>query len=144
VFRWNTRIGYVHKTARKTQRDRAIYLTPELAAHVEALAKRYPTGPLFRTPRGAQWTLQSLSNKWQWLLARPRVAEHCQERHIDANTLKIYNFRHSFITNWIERAGDIYTCAQICGTSVKMIEKRYGHPDVDRVHDKYLAFMTAR
>lgn len=142
VFRWNTQVGYVHKTARKTQRDRVIYLTPELQKHVEELVRNHPTGPLFRTPRGAKWSLTSLCNKWQWLLKRPKVIEFCAEHCIPINTMKVYNFRHSFITNWIERAGDIYTCAQICGTSVKMIEKRYGHPDVDRVHERYLAFMT--
>jgi hypothetical protein len=25
-----------------------------------------------------------------------------------------------------------------------MIEKRYGHPDVDRVHERYLAFMATK
>jgi hypothetical protein len=141
-FRWNTQIGYVHKTARKTQRDRVIYLTPDLRRHVETLVEQFPTGPLFRTPRGMKWSLTSLCNKWQWLLKRKKVVEYCRKHHIDIKTLKVYNFRHSFITNWIERAGDIYTCAQVCGTSVKMIEKRYGHPDVDKVHEKYLAFMS--
>lgn len=142
VFRWNTTVGYVHKTARKTQRDRIIYLTPEVREYVEGLARLRPAGHIFRTPRGAPWSLTSLCNKWQWLLKRKKVVEYCQQHGIEAKTLKVYNFRHTFITNWIERAGDIYTCAQICGTSVKMIEKRYGHPDVDRVHEKYLAFMS--
>jgi hypothetical protein len=42
-----------------------------------------------------------------------------------------------------QQEGDIYTCAQISRTSIKMIEKRYGHPDVERVHERYLAFMAA-
>lgn len=141
VFRWNTTVGYVHKTARKTQRDRVIYLTPELQAYVEKQVTLHPSGPIFRTPRGAMWSLTSLCNKWQWLLKRPKVGAYCAEHGIPLKQMKVYNFRHTFITDWIERAGDIYTCAQICGTSVKMIEKRYGHPDVERVHERYLAFM---
>jgi hypothetical protein len=60
IFRWNTTQGYVHKTARKTQRDRVIYMTQKLREHVEQLITRFPTGPLFRTPRGAKWSLTSL------------------------------------------------------------------------------------
>lgn len=144
VFRWNTTVGYVHETARKTQRDRIIYLTPEVLGHVEGLVARNPSGPIFRTPRGAKWSLTSVSNKWGWLLKRPKVVAHCEKNRIPLAGLKVYNFRHTFITNWIERSGDIYTCAQICGTSVKMIEKRDGHPDVERVHEQYLTFMAGR
>jgi len=142
VFRWNARIGYVHKTARKTQRDRVIYLTPAVQGYIEQLVKHHQSGSLLRTPRGAKWSPTSLCNKWQWLLKRPKVIAFCKKHAVDMATLKVYNFRHSFITAWIERAGDIYTCAQICGTSVKMIEKRYGHPDVGRVHERYLSFMA--
>ncbi len=141
IFRWNTTIGYVHKNAKKTQRDRIIFLTPELQAHVEKLVKQHPTGTLFRTPRGKKWSPTSIANNWHRLLKRKAVADYCKEQGIDRKTLKMYNFRHSFLTNWIERAGDIYTVAQLCGTSVKMVEKRYGHPDVNRLHEKYLAFM---
>jgi len=141
IFRWNTTVGYVHKNAKKTQRDRIIFLTPELQAHVEQLARLNPTGSLFTTPRGKKWSPTSIANNWSRLLKRKAIADYCKEQGIDRKSLKMYNFRHSFLTNWIERAGDIYTVAQLCGTSVKMVEKRYGHPDVDRLHEKYLAFM---
>jgi integrase len=141
VFRWNTTVGYVHKNAKKTQRDRIIFLTPDLQAHVEKLVKLHPEGPLFRTPRGMKWSLTSIANNWSRLLGRKTIVDYCRQYGINRKTLKMYNFRHSFLTNWIERAGDIYTVAQLCGTSVKMVETRYGHPDVDRLHEKYLAFM---
>ena len=137
-------MGYVHKNARKTQRDRIIYLTPELQAYVEGLLKTHPTGPLFQTPRGAKWSPTSVCNKWQWLLKRPKVIAYCAEHGIALSSMKLYNLRHTFITNWIEQAGDIYTVAQLCGTSVKMVEKRYGHPNVDKLHERYLAFMTGQ
>jgi integrase len=142
VFRWNTTRGYVHKNAKKTQRDRVIYLTPELQAHVEELVKKHPTGPLFRTPRGAKWSPTSVANKWKWLTERPKVVEYCREHGIDPLSLKPYFFRHSFLTRWVEAGGDIYIVAQLCGTSVKMVEKRYGHPNIDKLHERYLEFMA--
>jgi integrase len=93
---------------------------------------------------GAKWSLTSLSNKWAWLLKGKKVIAYCAENGIPLSQMKLYNFRHTYINNWIERAGDIYTVAQLCGTSVKMIEKRYGHPEVDRLHERYLAFMSGR
>src|SRR5205085_655954 len=89
IFRWNTRVGYVHKTARKTQRDRIIYLTPELKAHVEKLVRQHPTGPIFRTPRDADWSLTSISNKWTWLLKRPKVIAYCNRHGIELKSLKV-------------------------------------------------------
>ena len=142
VFRWNATRGYVHKTARKTQRDRVIYLTPAAQQYVERQVLKHPTGPLFRTPRGAKWSLTSFSNKWGWLLKRPRVISYCRDHGIDPKTLKMYNLRHTFLSRWIEDGGDIYIVAQLCGTSVKMVEKRYGHPNVDKLHARYLHFMA--
>ena len=52
----------------------------------------------------------------------------------------MYNFRHTFISHFLDETGDIYAVAQMCGTSVKMISQRYGHPDADKLHDKFLAF----
>jgi integrase len=144
VFRWNATKGYVHKTARKTQRDRIIYLTPELQSYVEQHIKMHPTGALFRTPRGASWSSTSIGNKWGWLMDRPKVIAHCKKHGIDPKSLKPYFFRHSFLSRWVETGGDIYIAAQLCGTSVKMVEKRYGHPNVDKLHERYLEFMAKR
>ena len=140
VFRWNATVGYTHKTAKKTQRDRTIYLTPELTAYVEKLVAATPKGLIFRTPRGAGWLPTSIGNKWRWLVQRPRVVEYCQQHGIEPDGLKPYFFRHSFISHFLDETGDIYAVAQMCGTSVKMISQRYGHPDADKLHDKFLAF----
>lgn len=142
VFRWNTTIGYVHKTAKTSQRDREIHLNPELRQLVEEQIRNHPKRPIFSTPHGKKWTLQNLCNKWQWLLDREAVKQHCQENGIDPQSLKVYFFRHSFISDFCDKTSDLYTCASICGTSVAMIEKRYGHPDIDKVHEKYLAAMS--
>jgi hypothetical protein len=142
VFRWNATRGYVHKTAAKTQRDRIIFLTPEAKDYTEECARKYPTGPIYRTLRGAPWTPQNCANKWRrWLLKRPKVVAFLREHGIDPPEVRMYNFRHSAISKWIEESGDIYVASQLYGTSVRMIEKRYGHPHVERLHEQFLAFM---
>lgn len=80
----------------------------------------------------------------KWLIERPEVVEHCREYGIDPAGLKPYFFRHSFLTRWVEDGGDTYIVAQLCGTSVKMVEKRYGHPNVDKLHERFLAFVSQK
>jgi site-specific recombinase XerD len=38
-----------------------------------------------------------------------------------------YSLRHDFISKFVMKTGDAYTCAKLVGTSPKMIEKHYGH-----------------
>lgn len=141
VFRWNTQKGYVWKNAKKCQRDRVIFLTPEAQAYTEECVRKYPEGPIYRTLRGDPWNPQNIANKWRrWLLLRPRVMEYLEEHGIDPKEMRTYNFRHSAISKWLDAGGDIYVASQLFGTSVKMLEKRYGHPDIDRIHERFMAF----
>ena len=144
VFRWNAKSGYVHKTAAKTQRDRVIYLAGELRQWVEAEIARNGPGPIFRSPRGRRWGIRGSQNKWGWLLALPVVTDYLRSHGIERRELKLYNFRHTFISDWMDRQGDIYIVAKICGTSVKMIETRYGHVNPEKVHERYEQFMRTR
>jgi integrase len=141
VFRWNATKGYIWKNAKRTQRDRVIFLTPEVQAHVEKLIAANPSGPIFRTPRDASWSLTSVCNKWRWLLKRPRVIASCKQHGIEIGSLKMYNFRHSWACNYLDTTGDIFGAALMLGTSVKMLQQRYFHMDMDRLHEKYLAYM---
>lgn len=141
VFRWNATRGYLHKTATKTQRDRIIFLSPEARAYVEECVAKYPDGPLFRTLRGDPWSPQNCTQKWRhFLLKRPKVVAYMQEREIDPKQVRLYGFRHGAISKWLDDGGDIYVASQLFGTSVKMIERRYGSPDIDRLHERYMAF----
>jgi hypothetical protein len=142
VYRWNETKGYVHKTAKKTQRDRVIYLTPEAQAYTEECVKQFPEGPIYRTLRKAKWVQTNVTNKWQWLLKRPKIVAYLTEHKIDPKQVKPYNFRHSALSKWVEEGSDIYIASQLFGTSVKMIEKRYGHPNVERLHEQFVTFMT--
>jgi hypothetical protein len=38
----------------------------------------------------------------------------------------------------------VFTLAVVCGTSVRMIEKRYGHPDEARIAARYEEFVRSR
>lgn len=141
VFRWNAQQGYVHKTAKKTQRDRLIFLTPEAQAYTEECIKAHPEGPIFRTLRKDPWTPQNVANKWRrWLLLRPKVVAYMDEHGIDPKQMRTYNFRHSAISKWLDDGGDIYVASQLFGTSVKMIERRYGHPNIERLQEQFTAF----
>jgi integrase len=141
VFRWNAQKGYIWKNARKSQRDRIIFLTPEAQAHVEQCVKKHPEGPIFRTLRGDPWTPQNIANKWrQWLLNRPKIAAYLEEHGIDTKQMRTYNFRHSAISSFLDCGGDIYVASQLFGTGVKMIERRYGHPNIERLQEQFMAF----
>lgn len=141
VFRWNTQKGYVWKNAKKSQRDRIIFLTPEARAYVEECCRRFPEGPIFRTLRGDPWSPQNVTQKWRhWLLKRPKVIAYLDQHGIDPKQMRTYNFRHSAISKWLDDGGDIYVASQLFGTSVKMIEKRYGHPNIERLHEQFAAF----
>jgi len=140
VFRWNATLGYIHKMAKRTQRDWTIYCTPELQQYVERLVAKHPTGPLFRTPRGAKSGLLSISNKWTWLVKRPKVVAYCTEHGIFPRLLKPYFFRNSLISHYLDATGDICGIAQMYRTSVKMVSTRYGHLDVDKLHDSFLRY----
>jgi hypothetical protein len=145
VFRWNATRGYVHKTARKTQRDRVIFLTPEAQAYTEECIRQYPEGPIYRTLRGDPWTLQNCANKWRrWLLKRPKVVAYLEEHGIDPGQVRMYNFRHSWACTYLDTTGDIFGCAMMMGTSVKMLQTRYFHMDEEKLHRRYLEFMAGK
>ena len=141
LFRWNATRGYIHKTATKTQRDRVIFLTPEAQAYVAECVRKYPEGPIFRTHRKMPWVQPNCTESWKRLMRRPTVADFLKGQGIDPDSLKMYNFRHSAISAFLDNGGDIYVASQLFGTSVKMIEKRYGHPNLGRLEEQFMKFM---
>lgn len=144
IFRWNATCGYIHKTAKKTQRDRVIFLTEAVQQHVEALVAANPTGPIFRTPRGSPWSPTSLHNKWSWLMKRPRIVAYLDQHGINRRQMRIYNTRHSWACNYLDTTGDVFGCAQMMGTSIKMLQSRYFHMDMAKLQERYRAFMAGQ
>lgn len=142
IYPWNTRKGYVHKTAIKTRRDRVIYLTPELNVLVKGLVEKHPTGPIFRTKTGKAWNRPNIHEHWKRTISAPAVAVHLAQHGIDPSGLVPYCFRHTWISDWVDSGRSIHLCARLTGTSVAMIEKVYGHPDDSRMRAAYLEFMS--
>jgi len=122
VYRWDATVGYIHKTAQKTGKDRVIYLSPDLVALVERLCEKHPTGYLFRNRDEGQWTNSSV----YLMLKRLRTRLGLTSKMI------AYSDRHTFATNWLKSGGSIKVLAELMGNSVVMIEQHYGHLDADR------------
>jgi integrase len=99
-------------------------------------------GPIFRTPRDAAWSLTSVCNKWRWLLKRPKVVAFCKKHEIPIKSLKMYNFRHTWACNCLNATVDIFGAATMLGTSVKMLQMRYFHMNMDKIQDRYLRFIA--
>jgi integrase len=75
----------------------------------------------------------------------PEVAAvaYLEEHRVDPKEMRTHNFRHSAISKWLDAGGDNYVAAQLVGTSDKMLEKRYGHPNIELLHEKHMAFAAS-
>jgi integrase len=145
VYHWNATEGYIHKTARRGKEvDRVIFLTPELADLCRDLAEKHPSSAIFRTTRGKRWTKFNRVETFSNLLDKPPVRAYLKAHKIDRKNVVPYSFRHSWISDWLDSGRSIKLCAELCGTSVAMIEKHYGHCDTDNLRDVYLGFMAGR
>jgi integrase len=126
VFPANPWAGKQHKTARRTGKPRIVYLSGPTVATVERLVSLYPTGPLFRTARGAYkgpnrgqrrgFDQTSLGAIFRWLRHKTGVVPLCA-----------YSFRHSFAVRWLRARKPVEALAEVLGTSVLMIQRHYGH-----------------
>ena len=133
VFPWQPTPGeYRWKCGRKTKWDRVIYLTPELNELVKAEVKaRSGDGRIFRTVRGRHYNNNNLTNIIIKLAANKKVRSWCRENGFDAEKIMAYGFRHSYITRMLKAACPIKLLADLCGTSVAMIEETYSHAHDD-------------
>ncbi|HLW65249.1 MAG TPA: tyrosine-type recombinase/integrase [Gemmataceae bacterium] len=123
---------FVWKNAKKTGRDRVIYLNDDLVKMIERRIKLFPEGPLFRTKRNRRWTNEAVSIGLRWYAKRLSIKP--------APTA--YGFRHSFATDWLLNSGPIKVLADMIGTSVGMIERHYGHLQVDKARMRTILLET--
>lgn len=133
IFEANPRKGYVHKTARRKRRgdtNRTIYLDDECEDIIARNAKA--RGWLLPGISGERYVDCTIRRHFDRLRHHPAVAQWllCQEH--EPYRVILYSFRHTFITNAILRGVPIKTVADLCGTSVTMIEKHYSHATADR------------
>jgi len=104
-----------------------------LAAYKEIGITHKPTDYLLfnpSTPGRNQYTRQSLDHRLQQVLKQSGLKE---ELELEGKRVSLYSSRHAYIT-WRLRHGNvpIHLVAAAAGTSIKMIELRYGHIQVEK------------
>lgn len=82
-----------------------------------AAKDKLPAAPLFARADGVAWNKDS----WKYPVKNAAIAAN-----MPAGTTA-YTLRHSVISDLVHGGLDLLTVAQISGTSVRMIEKHYGH-----------------
>jgi integrase len=107
--------GRLKDYAKTAGSRRAVPLRARVVAALEPLAER--SGVLFPAPQGGRMEINNFRNRsWTPSLAAAGIAHR-----------RIYDLRHTYAT-WSLVAGvDIFTLARRMGTSVKMIDRTYGH-----------------
>jgi integrase len=136
--------GYIWKNAKKTGKDRVIYLTPPLVEIVERnisleLAFLFPAdrGGSYAGQRGI--THLNLSIKY-----KPAFYTYCLSNGFDVKFINQYSFRHSYATRALEKGVPIATLAELMGTSVEMISRCYGHLCVKKDYLRSMANQIAQ
>jgi integrase len=104
-----------------------------LAAYKEIGIIHKPTDFLLFNPSTEdkkQYTRQSLDHRLQQVLKQSGLKE---ELELEGKKISLYSSRHAYIT-WRLRHGNvpIHLVAAAAGTSIKMIELRYGHIQVEK------------
>lgn len=82
-----------------------------------AAKDKLPAAPLFSRADGVAWNKDS----WKYPVKDAAIAAKMPEG------ATAYTLRHSVISDLVHGGLDLLTVAQISGTSVRMIEKHYGH-----------------
>jgi integrase len=117
-----------HKTKKKTGKPRVIYLTPGMIHLTKRLMSEFPDGPFFRGPARAGRKPYT------------RNAIRCRFRRLRKKLPKLkgviaYTFRHSYITDALERGVSVAAVAELAGhADLRMIEEHYGHLSQKRAH----------
>lgn len=125
--------GYIHKTAKSRQygdRNRTIYLTPEVAAI--ARRNRQSNDWLFPHESGKRYLYSTLYQKWERFKQTPAIRDWMRAHNADPENLVLYSWRHTWITNALKRGTPPAIVASLTGTSILMIERHYGHVSADK------------
>lgn len=133
---------YRHKTGRKTKKDRVIHVPPAMVDELAAVVLARPRGYVFQTRRGSLFRASTLAFHWCKGRDHPPAADYMREHHIDPDHVIPYSLRHTFLSRWVDTGRSVYIAAQLCGTSVTMIERCYGHPNEEMIGASYTAFLS--
>jgi integrase len=118
VGNFDKRLGVIVIPDDKAGKGRRIKLPAQtIEFFVKAAADKLPAAPLLSRADGAAW------NKDMWK-APVKAAVQAAKLPKEATA---YTLRHSVITDLVHGGLDLLTVAQVAGTSVRMIERHYGH-----------------
>lgn len=107
-------------------RTRYVPLTPPVMKILKAAAKGRPAdAPLLVDGQGHSWHRVGVSRAMRAAITAARAANGPKASK-PPSTVVAYNIRHAVISEWLSAGIDAFTVAQICGTSVAMIERFYG------------------
>ena len=104
-----------HKNARKGKK-RCIYLTDEAKEILRKLCAKRPTGPLFRTRNDRAYNRSNIIGAFRRL-----------EKRLGVATFNPYSFRHTYITEALERGLTADIVAELVGNTPKTVAKYYSH-----------------
>src|SRR5262249_8480657 len=104
-----------HKNARKGKK-RTIYLSDEAKAILEDLCAKRPTGPLFCTRYGHAYNRSNLIGAFRRL-----------EKRLGIERFNPYSYRHTYITEALERGLTADIVAELVGNTPRTIAKYYSH-----------------
>jgi integrase len=128
VFSGSPRKGFVWKNARKTGKDRVVYLPSAVVEVVERNIEQNGKGYIFRTEYGLHWTTARAKDIF-YNLKKGKAVQSWLRANGDDNDKHVilYALRHTFASRALGKNMPIKTLAELMGTSVAMIEKAYGH-----------------
>ena len=109
--------------AKGKKKIRIVYLTDNAWKICQRLAKRHPTGKLFRNSQGRPWNRHSSS------LVFGRMIKHLGKRYA------LVDLRHSFVQRSLKNGVDPVTLSFLMGhADTSMLAKVYAHLDQDAAH----------
>lgn len=117
---FQTWVFRTHKTHHHTGKPLIVYLPPCLQTISKILVAKHPKGPLFRNSQGNPWKKDTVVQKFRRL----------REKLGLPSDVVNYSYRHTFATDALLSGASIHEVAQLLGhTSVRMVDKVYGHLD---------------
>jgi integrase len=106
---------------------RSVPLSDAAAALFTRLSKsKLPAAPMFLRDDGRPWAHSDWDKLIREAASIAKLPEGCC----------LYTLRHSFVTEAISQGLTTLDVARLCGTSVLMIEKHYGHLVADAARDR--------
>jgi integrase len=100
---------FVWKNARRSGKDRVIFLSRELVEIVERRTAEHPEGAIFRSRHNDRWYQEAVSVNLRWYAKKLGIEP----------VPTAYAMRHTFSTDWPLSGGSIKVLADMIGTSAR-------------------------